>query len=89
MRVGPVRRVSSSAERRSDELGAEWDTRLRPTSLYAGFEVLYDHLDADEEHSITGYLTDPTTDTPVVRLASGIFWPRCRIGCRSAARWRP
>ncbi|MGK8486844.1 hypothetical protein [Nocardia asiatica] len=51
-------------------LGAEWAARLRPTSPYAGFEVLYDHLGADEEHTITGYLTDPATDAPVVRLAS-------------------
>jgi hypothetical protein len=52
-------------------LGAEWAARLRPTSPYAGFEVLYDHLGADEEHTIIGYLTDPATDAPVVRLASG------------------
>ncbi|MBF6227140.1 hypothetical protein IU470_18770 [Nocardia abscessus] len=53
------------------DLGAEWADRLRPTSPYAGFGVLYDHLGADEEHTITGYLTDPATDAPVVRLASG------------------
>lgn len=51
-------------------LGAEWAARLRPTSPYAGFEVLYDHLGADEQDTITDYLTDPATDAPAVRLAS-------------------
>ncbi|MGX1762271.1 hypothetical protein ACWIG5_36130, partial [Streptomyces lydicus] len=52
-------------------LGAEWAARLRPTSPYAGFEVLYDHLGADEQDTITSYLTDPATDAPAVGLASG------------------
>jgi hypothetical protein len=52
-------------------LGAEWSARLQPISPYAGFEVLYDHLGADEYDTITGYLTDPATDAPAIRLASG------------------
>ncbi|MGO4612698.1 hypothetical protein AB4Z47_01235 [Nocardia sp. 2TAF39] len=52
-------------------LGAEWASRLRPTSPYAGFEVLYSHLISGDEYTITGYLTDPATDAPAVRLASG------------------
>lgn len=52
-------------------LGAEWAARLQPTSPYAGFEVLYDHLTDAEQDTITEYLTDPATDAPVLRLTSG------------------
>ncbi|MCC3317816.1 MULTISPECIES: hypothetical protein [Nocardia] len=52
-------------------LGAEWAARLEPTSPYAGFEVLYGHLEPGDEDTITDYLTDPATDAPALRLASG------------------
>lgn len=52
-------------------LGAEWAARLEPTSPYAGFEVLYGHLEPGGEDTITDYLTDPATDAPALRLASG------------------
>jgi hypothetical protein len=54
-------------------LGSEWAARLLPASPYAGFEVLYARLTPDEEASVTDYLTDPATDAPVIRLASGLL----------------
>lgn len=52
-------------------LAREWAARLQPTSPYAGFEVLYNHLIPSEQDTITDHLTDPATDAPAVRLASG------------------
>ncbi|MBC7299490.1 hypothetical protein [Nocardia salmonicida] len=52
-------------------LGVEWAARLLPTAPSAGFQILYGHLAPGEEATITDYLTDPATDAPAVRLASG------------------
>ncbi|MEV0766212.1 hypothetical protein [Nocardia sp. NPDC050435] len=53
------------------ELGAAWAARQRPCAPYAGFQIVYDHLAEHEQGAITEHLTDPVTDTPAVRLASG------------------
>lgn len=55
----------------SQGLGAAWAARLQPCTVSAGFEILFGHLTRGEEAAITGYLTDPATDAPAVRLSSG------------------
>ncbi|GAB2452129.1 hypothetical protein [Nocardia tengchongensis] len=55
----------------STGLGRQWASRLRPTRPYAGFEILYGHLDPAAKDTITDHLTDPATDAPAVRLTSG------------------